>query len=330
MDNDQERSEWLDVARSAMEIEGEAILSAARRLNEDLCRATELILKQSGKLVITALGKSGLVGRKLVATLCSTGTPAVFVHPVEALHGDLGIFETGDPALMISKSGTTAELLRLVPVLRGLDSPLIGILGAPGSPLALQMDVVLDGSVRREADPQNLVPTASSAVALAIGDALACALMRARNFQGQDFGRYHPAGRLGRSLRMRVAEVMHRGSGVAWASPEDPLRNVVIAMTALPLGAACVVEADGRLAGLITDGDLRRALQKHEDLRGLRASDVMTPGPLAVRADALLAEALTLMEDRPSQLSVLPVISPADGRCLGLIRLHDLYHAGGG
>jgi arabinose-5-phosphate isomerase len=310
-----------------MEIEAEAVAAAAQRLDGNFCRAVELILGNAGKLIVTGMGKSGHVARKLVATLSSTGTPAVFLHPTEAAHGDLGVYTPGDPTVMVSKSGATAELVRLVPLLRDLRSPLIGILGNPASPLATEMDIVLDSAVRREADPQNLTPTASAIVALALGHALAVALMYARNFTIEDFGRYHPGGQLGRSLRLRVRDVAHSGEEVAWVGPEHSLKQVVIAMTERPLGAACVVAAGGRLVGLITDGDLRRALQAHDDIRSLRAADVMTIRPVTVKPEARLLEALRLMEDRPSQISVLPVVDSATGCCLGLLRLHDLYRA---
>lgn len=254
------KAQWLAAAKAAMEIEAEAITVAAGHLDGNLTRAVELILAHPGKVVVTGLGKSGYVGRKIVATLCSTGTPAVFVHPTEAGHGDLGIWAPGDPTVIISKSGTTAELIRLVSILRKIPSPLIGILGNPSSPLGSLLDVVLDGSVRREADPNNLAPTASAMVALALGHALAIALMQARHFTPQEFGRYHPAGQLGRHLQVQVSEAMHIGPEVAWATPDSSLKQVVIAMSQQPLGAACVVDSDGRLVGLITDGDLRRAL----------------------------------------------------------------------
>lgn len=320
-------SNWLEAARQAMEIEAEAVARAARRLDGGLSRAVDLILDQAGKLVVTGLGKSGHVARKIVATLCSTGTQAVFLHAAEASHGDLGIYSPGDITLMVSKSGTTRELLHLIPFLRELPSPRVGILGNPGSPLAKEMDVVLDASVEREADPENLAPTASATVALALGHALAIALMRARNFSPEDFRRFHPGGHLGRSLRLIVRQVLHGSDEIARVGPQDSLKQVVIAMTRFPLGAACVVDSSGRLAGLITDGDLRRALQAHDDIRTLSAAEIMTRNPVSIGPDALLLEALRLMEDRPSQISVLPVIEPASGRCLGLIRLHDIYRA---
>jgi arabinose-5-phosphate isomerase len=228
---------------------------------------------------------------------------------------------------MLSKSGATKELLRLVPELRRLQSPLIGILGNSSSPLAGRMDVVLDASVAREADPANLAPTASSAVALSLGDALAVALMKARNFSSEDFHLRHPGGALGAGLRLRVAQAMHGAAEVACVAPEHSLRHVVIAMTLHPLGAACVLAPPGRFAGLITDGDLRRALEKHDDIRILCAADVMTPRPVTVGPQERLLDALRLMEDRPNQISVLPVVRPEDGRFLGLLRLHDIYQA---
>ncbi len=277
--------------------------------------------------MVTGLGKSGHVARKIVATLCGTGTPAVFLHAAEASHGDLGLYSPGDPTLMVSKSGNTFELLQLIPFLRELPSQRIGILGNASAPLASEMDVVLDASVEREADPDNLAPTASATVALSLGHALAVALMRARNFGVEDFGRVHPGGHLGRSLRLTVRDVMHGRDEIAIAHAEDSLKQVVIAMTHHPLGAACVLDASGRLIGLVTDGDVRRALQAHDDIRGLRAPAVMTPNPATIAPDARLQDALRLMEDRPSQISVLPVVDPASGVCLGLLRLHDIYRA---
>lgn len=316
-------SGYLEAARQAMEIEAEAVRTASQRLDGNVSRAVELILSHPGKIVVTGLGKSGHVARKIAATLSSTGTPAVFLHAAEAAHGDLGIYAPHDPTLMVSKSGTTAELLELIPFLRDLPSPRIGILGNSRSPLACDMDVVLDASVEREADPENLAPTASATVALSLGHALAVALMRARNFSADDFGRFHPGGHLGRGLRLAASDVFHGRDEVAWARPEDTLKQVVIAMSHHPLGAACVVDAAGKLAGLITDGDLRRALETHDDIRSLHASDVMTTRPVTIHRDTRLLDALRLMEDRPSQISVLPVIDGA-GRCLGLLRLHDI------
>ncbi len=314
----------LAAAHDTMKCESEAIQSASTRLDENFLQAVEIILAHSGKVVVSGLGKSGLVAQKIVATFCSTGTPAVYLHPSEALHGDLGVYEAGDPSILISKSGTTAELVRLVPVLREFQSPLIGLLGNPTSKLATQMDAVLDASVSCEADPCNIAPTNSAIVALALGDALCCALMKARDFTLDDFARVHPGGQLGRNLLMKVRDVFHVRQCVACVSSRNTVKEVVLAMTTFPLGAACVIGKNETLEGLITDGDLRRALQAHDDIRALCAGEIMTQKPVFISPDAPLNAALQLMENRPSQISVLPVVD-ANNHCLGLLRIHDIY-----
>ncbi len=319
------RAACFAAARMAMETEAHAILAASERLDKVLLEAVDLILVHPGKVIVTGLGKSGHVGRKIAATFQSTGTPSVFLHAAEAAHGDLGVCQTGDPVVMISKSGTTAEMLDLVAPLRELRSPLIGILGNVASPLAAAMDVVLDASVQREADPEGFTPTASAAVALAVGHAVAIALMEARGFSAGQFSRFHAGGQLGRNLRLRVQDVMHCGGEVGWVAPGDSLKQVVMEMSRHPLGAACVVSSEHALLGLITDGDLRRALETHDDIRALRVADVMTRSPITIGPEALVHDALRVMEDRPSQISVLPVTERHGGRCLGLVRLHDLY-----
>jgi arabinose-5-phosphate isomerase len=318
------KQEWLAAARTAVEIEAASLSRAAGRLDGELIRAVDLILAHPGKVVLTGIGKSGHIARKIVATLCSTGTASVFLHPAEAVHGDLGIYTPGDPTVLISKNGASPELLALIPMLRQIQSPLIGILGSIKSPLAGQLDVLLDASVEREADPHNLAPTASAVTALALGHALAIALMSARHFTPEAFGRIHPGGQLGRNLRLSVRQAMHSGEEMAGVTPGASLKDVIIEMTRRPLGGACVVGPDGNLAGFITDGDLRRALTNHDDIRGLRAEDAMTRTPVTIGPEASLGEALDLMEQRPSQISVLPVVDEA-GRALGLIRIHDIY-----
>ena len=339
-DKTTDKSTWIDAARRVMQGEAEAVLAASERLSDSLACAVELILGYSSKdhpsedhagkaphkVIVTGMGKSGHIGRKIAATLQSTGTPAVFLHPVEAGHGDLGVCQQGDPVLMISKSGSTAELLDLIPPLRGFESRFVGILGNVKSPLADEMDIVLDATVQREADPAGFTPTSSTVVALSLGHALAVALMEARGFTAEHFQRYHPAGQLGLNLRLRVREVMHSPTEVAWVKLDDTLKHVVIEMSARPLGAACVVSDDHHLLGLVTDGDVRRALRNHDDIRTLRAADVMTLHPATIGPEALVHDALSLMEDRPSQISVLPVVDPHTNVCLGLIRVHDIYH----
>ncbi len=317
-------TDWERAGHAVLEVEAASISAAAARLDGRLSKAVRLVLGHSGKVIVTGIGKSGHVARKIAATLSSTGTPAVFLHAAEAVHGDLGVCEQGDPVVLLSKSGTTAEMLALVPMLRQLQCPLIGIVGNLVSPLAREVDVLLDGVVRTEADPHNLVPTASAAVFMALGDALAVALMVARGFTVEDFGRRHPGGQLGRNSSLLVRDVMHTGEQVAWVCAGDSLKHVVIAMTERPLGAACVIENGSTLSGLITDGDLRRALTDSDDIRSLTAGDFMNRRPATVSPDARLSDALRLMEDRPSQISVLPVVAP-QANCLGLIRLHDIY-----
>ncbi len=324
MPSESDKQEWLAAARAAMKTEAESIDRAAERLDERLIRAADLILAHPGKVVVTGIGKSGHIARKIAATLCSTGTPAVFLHPAEAIHGDLGIYTPGDPTILLSKNGASIELLGLCPLLRHFSSPLIGVLGNAASPLAAEMDVVLDASVDREADQHNLAPTASAVTALAVGHALAIALMRARSFTPEQFGRFHPGGQLGRNLTLAVRSAMHSGKDVGRVSPGASFREVIIVMTQCPLGAACVVTEDGSLAGFITDGDVRRALTQHDDIRDLRASDVMTRRPVAIGPDATLGEALELMERRRSQISALPVVD-AEGKAVGLLRLHDVF-----
>lgn len=315
----------LQSARRVLLAEAQALQEACSRLNGEFDRAIDLLDVQQGKVLLTGIGKSGIVAQKIAATFCSLGQPAVFLHPVEALHGDLGLYSPGDPTVVLSRSGNTNELLRLVTQLRSLKSPVIGILGAPDSALGSLMDVVLDASVRAEADPHNLAPTASAVVALGLGDALAVGLMERRGFTPEDFARFHPSGQLGRNLRLTVSQVMHPIQNVAVAAAEDPLRKVVIEMTQRSLGAACVLDPEGRLIGIVTDGDVRRALRSHDDIRNVLARDVMTAQPATVSPNASAHEALRIMEDRPSQIAVLPVVDEATGQCAGLVRLHDLY-----
>lgn len=317
----------LPAARHLLETEARAIARASERLGDDFERAASLILEAEGRVITTGMGKSGYVARKLAATLCATGTPASFLHPAEAVHGDLGLVQSSDVVILISKSGATEELVRLVPRLQHAGVACIGILGKTDSPLARVCQAVLDAHVDQEGDLHNLVPAASAIVAAALGDALAVSLMKARQFGPEDFGVFHPAGQLGRNLRLHVSDAMHTGDAVAWVTPETTVREVVIAMTQRSLGAACVLNPGRSLAGLITDGDLRRALEHHDDIRTLRAADVMTARPLTVQPSATLREALVLMEKRPRQLSLLPVVDP-DGCALGILRLHDVYQAG--
>lgn len=314
----------IEIARNALATEAASIKQAADRLDQEFTKAVGLLNIDSGKIVVTGIGKSGHVGRKIAATFCSTGSPAVFMHASEASHGDLGIHQAGDPVVLLSNSGTTAELLGLIPSFVAHNSSLIGILGNPKGPLAAKLDVVLDASVDREADPLDIVPTASFSVTAAIGDALAGALMLRRSFTREDYAKTHPGGQLGRNLNLDVGSLMHSAEKVACCSEESSLRDLVIAMTEYPLGAACVLR-NGRLAGIITDGDLRRALHECADILDVKASRLMTTDPTTISPAGTAGQALRLMENRASQISVLPVVE-GDGQIFfGLLRLHDIY-----
>ena len=319
-----EKSEIISLAKDTLECEAKAILAAVSRLDENFAKAVEAILSHKGKLLVCGVGKSGLVGQKITATLSSTGTPAVFMHACDAVHGDLGVYEPGDPTILISNSGATVECLRLIPILKKFNSTTIAMIGNLDSPMARDCDIVLDASSHGEADPLGIVPTNSTTLAMAMGDALACVLMKARGFSKEDFAKFHPAGQLGRNLLLTVEDVMHKLDDCAVAPASATVREVVIEMTRKPWGAACVVDPDNRLIGIVTDGDLRRMLQTVVDLDAAKCSDVMTKSPVCVEPDASLGRAVKLMEARRSKLSVLPVVS-ADGSFLGLIRLHDIY-----
>jgi arabinose-5-phosphate isomerase len=308
-----------------MQAEAAAIQIAAERLDASFERALDVILGSGSKLVICGIGKSGHIGTKLAATLSSCGIPSVFLHAAEAIHGDLGVYQPGDPTIVLSKSGSTAEVLRLMPMFKKFASPVIAIVGNMDSPIAAAADVVLDGSVEREADPLNLMPTSSSTVSLAIGDALAAALVQARDFTKEEFATYHPGGQLGRNLLMTVGDVMHAAEQVACARGEETLREVVIRMTKYPLGGACVVDANGCLAGIITDGDIRRLLSQEGDILSLKVGDCMTASPISTQSGMPLGDAVRIMEDRSSQISVLPVVADEGGKLIGLLRLHDAY-----
>lgn len=312
------------IAASILKTEANELLQAADRVSESIVDAAKLIDNHNGKVMICGLGKSGLIAQKIAATFCSVGRKAVFLHAVDALHGDLGIFDAGDPTIVISKSGSTEEIVRLIPILKEFESPLIGIVGNMNSSIIDDLDIVLDASVDNEADPLDIVPTSSTTLTLSIGDALAGVLMSVKGFNKNDFARYHPSGTLGKRLILTVENIMQRISNVAVVNMTDKLRKVVIAMTEKPNGAA-IVKCKNDGFGLITDGDLRRCLAEGEDIDLLDAEKIMTTDPVSISSNSSVDNALKLMEDRRSQISVLPVVSEENGECLGLIRLHDIY-----
>ncbi|MFI5172733.1 MAG: SIS domain-containing protein [Chitinophagales bacterium] len=314
---------YLDIAKKVLEFESDQIKKAIGNLNDEFNSVVELIKASNGKVVICGIGKSGAVAEKITATLCSTGTPTVFLHAGEAAHGDLGVYANGDPVIVISKSGTTEEMLRLIPFFKSSGSKIIAIVGNINSPIAKQSNYILNATVTKEADALNLAPTASTIVAMAIGDALAVALMEARGFTEKDFARFHPGGQLGKNLLLVVSDVMHKLNEVALVKENDTFRSLIIAMTKLNLGAACVVDHENNLIGLVTDGDVRRSLIDENDLTQLLVKNIMTKNPISVSSVATLKEALDLMENRTSQLSVLPVVE--NHKCIGLVRIHDIY-----
>lgn len=316
-------SELISVGAEVLKSEANSILAAVGALGENFAKAVNAILGHKGKLMVCGVGKSGLVGQKIAATLSSTGTPAVFMHACDAAHGDLGVYEPADPTLLISNSGATVECLRLIPILKKFNSTIIALIGNMDSPMARECDIILNAASNGEADPIGIVPTNSTTVALAVGDALACALMKARGFTKEDFAKYHPAGQLGRNLLLNVSDVMHKMAHCAAVPPETSARDVVIAMTEKPLGAAVIVDSSDRLLGLITDGDIRRMLRDVSNIDKIECGDIMTKSPVCVPSGASLSEAVKLMEERRSKLSVLPVVD--GGVCKGLIRLHDIY-----
>ena len=312
------------VAKNVLVGEGEQLISAADRISEKMEIACEIITNHNGKIVLSGMGKSGLIAQKIAATLCSVGNKAVFLHPAEAVHGDLGIYAPGDPTILISKSGATDEIVRLIPILKEFNSPLIGILGNMNSILSNEMDLVIDASVSKEVDPLGIVPTSSTTLTLAIGDALAAVLMANKNFKREDFAKLHPAGDLGRRLKLKVKDIMQPIDKVAVVDSNDDLRNTVIKMTEKPQGAALVLNNEKILMGIITEGDLRRSLANEIDIDNCKANEVMSANPITIKVDSSLSEVISLMENRESQISVLPVVDQSN-ICLGLIRIHDIY-----
>jgi arabinose-5-phosphate isomerase len=312
------------LAHETLDIEAAALLGLKARLDESFAHAVVMMLAVRGRVVVMGMGKSGHIGRKICATLASTGTPAMFVHPAEASHGDLGMIKAVDLVLAISNSGESEELTAILPVLKRLNVPVIAITGGIASTLARHADVTLDSSVEKEACPLNLAPTASTTAQLALGDALAVALLDARGFKEDDFARSHPGGALGRRLLTHISDVMRKGEDVPQVRPETPFTGLMREMSEKGLGASAVVDAGGRVVGIFTDGDLRRLVEKGIDLRSACAGDVMHPKPRTIRDDALAAEAASLMELHRIT-SVLVV--DAQGRLCGALNSNDLMRA---
>lgn len=312
-------------AKRTISLEQDAIGSLLTRIDKTFVSACELILACTGRVVVVGMGKSGHIGRKIAATLASTGTPAFFVHPAEASHGDMGMITANDVVLALSNSGTTNEIVTLLPLIKRLGITLISMTGNPDSTLATAAEVNLDTHVTQEACPLNLAPTSSTTVTLVLGDALAIALLEARGFTPEEFAFSHPGGALGRRLLLKVEHVMHSGAELPAVPQTASLREALLEMTQKGLGMTLVLAADQSLAGIFTDGDLRRALDKGIDVREASIADLMTHGGKTARAEMLAAEALKIMEDH--KINSLPVVNQ-DNHAIGAINMHDLLRAG--
>ncbi len=312
----------LETARRVLKIEAQAIQDVLARLNASFEKAVDILFECKGRVAVSGMGKSGLIGRKISATFSSTGTPSFFLHPAEALHGDLGMLARGDAMLAVSYGGETQELIQLLEALKRLEMPLVTLTGCVKSTLAQASDVALDVSVKEEACSLNLAPTASTTVAMAVGDALAISLLERRDFRHDDFAALHPAGRLGNKL-LRVEHLMHSGAALPRVAPNTAMPDVFHEMSAKGLGMTTVLEADGRLAGILTDGDLRRLMEKHRGaVLEMRAADGMTKTPQTIGPHVLASEALNLMEKKKIT-SV--VVMDETRRVLGVVHLHDLW-----
>ena len=314
----------VDIARQVLEIEIEGIRSVLDRLDSRFDRCVDMLYSLRGRIIITGVGKSGIIGRKIAATLTSTGSPAIFVHPVEGLHGDVGIVGRDDVLLAISNSGESPEITSLAATIRKRGAFIVAMTGVASSTLARMADLVIDCRVPREACPLNMAPTASTTASLSIGDALAVALMVRRGFRKEDFLRHHPAGTLGERLGLKVRDIMLDRRAVPEVAQDAPLQEVIASINQQNLGFT-LVTSDDRLLGIITDGDLRRALEKGDGIYGFSSRDLMTRDPLTIREDRTAAEALEIMESK--LITALAVVGQ-DGRLAGIIHLHDLLGRG--
>ncbi len=316
------KKQIIETGRDVLRLEGKAVSDLSLSLGDDFARAVELLCRTKTRVIVLGMGKSGLVGRKLAATLASCGTPAIFIHPAEAAHGDLGMILKEDVVIAISYSGETREVVDLLDFFKRIGVKLIAITGDRASKIARYSDIILDAGVPREAGPGNIIPTASSTAALALGDALAIAAMMKKGFDERDFAFVHPKGQAGRRL-LRVESVMRRGARVPCVAASTPMRDVLDEMSAKKLGMTCVVDEEGRLAGIITDGDLRRLLARHRGgLFRKTAGACMTPDPVTIDKGDLATEALNIMEEK--KITSL-VIRASDGRIDGIVHLHDLW-----
>ena len=321
-----ESAKILKRAREVLDIEARGILALADRLDESFVRSVDLLYRCKGKVIVTGLGKSGLICRKIAATLSSTGTPSLFLHAGDGIHGDFGMIMKDDVILALSNSGETDEILKLLPIIKRLGLKLIVITGNPQSKLSRAADIILNASVKEEACPLGLAPTASTTAALAIGDALAIVLLEKRGFKEEDFAILHPGGTLGRKLLMKVEDLMHRGAELPVVFETTLMKDALLEITSKRLGVTAVVDSQGYLLGVITDGDLRRSLENKGDIFRFKAGDLMNRNPKTILADALAAHAVAVMEQH--SITSLFVLEAGGHRPVGIVHLHDLLKAG--
>lgn len=316
----------LDIAKKVLKIEADAVLALTEKLDSSFEKVVELIYNSKGRVVVTGIGKSGLVGKKIASTLSSTGTPAFFLHPVEASHGDLGMVTSDDVIIAISNSGETEEIVGLIPFLKRFNVGLISMAGNPDSTLSKAADVTLDISVKEEACPLGIVPTASTTAAIAMGDAIAIALLIKRGFNEEDFAFFHPGGSLGKKLFIKVKDLMHAGDALPAVSPDVSMTAAVMEISSKRLGVTMVTDTDNMILGIVTDGDLRRGIERWgKAFFDMKAGEVMTKNPQAISEDELAAKALSIMESRSITSLVVP---DAEGRAKGIIHLHDILKKG--
>ncbi len=315
-----------NIIESSFQIAIDALVNAKSKIDDKYESAVKTIV-DGNKLIVSGVGKSGFIARKIAATFSSIGKKAFFLHPVEALHGDIGMVEDGDVAILLSKSGTTDDIVRLVPFLRSRNVKIIGITGKTNTYLANNSDIVLDGSVERESCPFDIAPTTSSLLALMIGDALAVGTMNYTGMEVKDFARNHPLGQIGRNITLRVKDIMHRGDALPQIKEKSRFKEAVLEITEKALGCVCILSDSGELKGLITDGDVRRAFEKIDDFKTLKVEEVMTKSPTKLDPEAFLVDALAVMENRKSQISVCPVVDE-NNICRGVLRLHDIILSG--
>jgi arabinose-5-phosphate isomerase len=315
----------VSIAKEVIRKEAQAIFNLENKINHEFVQAVDLLAKCKGRVIISGMGKSGIIGRKIAATLTSTGTSAMFLHPAEGMHGDLGAVHKDDVIICISKSGDTSELFQIFPVLKRIGVPIISIVGNQRSRIAERSDIVLDVSVKEEACPFNLAPTSSTTAALVMGDALAVALLEKRNFNAEDFAMFHPGGSLGKKLSMKIDDIMFTGDRIPKVNEDLPLEKVIFEITSKRFGSTCVINQNDKLTGIITDGDVRRLVEKTKDIWNLTAKDVMSKFPKTVKTGAMASDALKLMTD----FSIMQVIIvDEENRPKGIVHIHDLLEAG--